>query len=199
MQTEDEPLVVKLGGSLFDNIQEIVSVLAESGRDILIVPGGGQFADSVRAVETDEDSAHWMAICAMEQVAWHIAGHGVLGIDSPHIPNGLAVLFPYRIMRETDPLPHSWDVTSDTIAAWVAKKTGAGLLLLKSVDGLRHDGILQKEVREPFASDEVDPFFLPFLLKNKMSAAVVNGSDTVLLRKYLSGAVPPGTLINPMF
>ncbi len=199
MQTEDKPLVVKLGGSLFDNIQEIICVLAESGRDILIVPGGGQFADSVRAVETDEDSAHWMAICAMEEMAWYIAGYGILGVDSLHIPNGVSVLFPYRIMREKDPLPHLWDVTSDTIAAWVAKETGAGLLLLKSVDGLKYDGVLQKKVREPFVSDEVDSFFLPFLLKNKMRAAIVNGSDTVLLHNYLSGAVPPGTLINPMF
>ena len=42
------------------------------------------------------------------------------------------MLAPYRWLREADPLPHSWDVTSDSIAAWVASQVGArGLILIK--------------------------------------------------------------------
>ena len=36
-----------------------------------------------------------------------------------------------------DALPASWEVTSDSIAAWVADQVGAGrLVLVKEVDGL---------------------------------------------------------------
>jgi acetylglutamate kinase len=39
-------------------------------------------------------------------------------------------------MRAADPLPHSWDITSDSIAAFIAGALGAGeLILLKPVDG----------------------------------------------------------------
>ena len=40
------------------------------------------------------------------------------------------VLAPYRWLREADPLPHSWTVTSDSIAAWVAGQVGARRLVL---------------------------------------------------------------------
>jgi len=40
------------------------------------------------------------------------------------------VLAPSRWLREADPLPHSWDVTSDSIAAWVAGAAGASQLVL---------------------------------------------------------------------
>ena len=38
------------------------------------------------------------------------------------LPQGVSILFPYRLLKTEDPLPHTWDVTSDTIAAWVAKQ-----------------------------------------------------------------------------
>ncbi len=42
----------------------------------------------------------------------------------------LPVLAPYRWLRARDPLPHSWDVTSDSIAAWVAAELEARRLVL---------------------------------------------------------------------
>ena len=60
----DAPLVIKIGGSLFTSIPELIRELKETGRGILIVPGGGFFADMVRALGLDEESSHWMAICA---------------------------------------------------------------------------------------------------------------------------------------
>jgi aspartokinase-like uncharacterized kinase len=42
----------------------------------------------------------------------------------------IAVLAPYQWLREADPLPHSWDVTSDSISAWVAGQIGASRLVL---------------------------------------------------------------------
>ncbi len=57
------------------------------------------------------------------------------------------MLAPYRWLRAEDALPHSWDVTSDSIAAWVAARVGARrLVLIKPVAG------------EP--GSLVDPFFV---------------------------------------
>src|SRR5579871_4568214 len=47
------------------------------------------------------------------------------------------ILLPFNLLAQRDPLPHSWDVTSDSIAAWICRETGAShLILLKDVDGL---------------------------------------------------------------
>ena len=46
------------------------------------------------------------------------------------------MLAPHTWMRAADPLPHSWDITSDSIAAFIAGALGASeLILLKPVDG----------------------------------------------------------------
>ena len=142
-------LVVKVGGSLLkapadlDRVLEAITV-ASRNRRLLVVPGGGPFADAVRAVDSElhlsADAAHWMAILAMDQYA-HVLAERLKGsavIEDPravgmvlkagHIP----VLAPSRWMRRDDPLPHSWDVTSDSIAAWVAGEVAApGLILIK--------------------------------------------------------------------
>jgi len=99
-------------------------------------------------------------------------------------------------MRRHDPLPHTWDVTSDTIAAWVAGTLGSELLLLKSVDGIRIDGILQEAITEPVASDVVDPCFIPYILDNRIKVKVLNGTQPELLERYLRGERVQGTLIG---
>jgi aspartokinase-like uncharacterized kinase len=49
----------------------------------------------------------------------------------------LPILAPFSWLRARDPLPHDWDVTSDSISAWVAKEVGAHrLVLVKSVEGV---------------------------------------------------------------
>jgi len=59
----------------------------------------------------------------------------------------LPVLAPYRWVRTADPLPHSWEVTSDSIAAWLAGVLGARrIVLIKPAGG------------DP--RKLVDPFFL---------------------------------------
>jgi aspartokinase-like uncharacterized kinase len=45
------------------------------------------------------------------------------------------VLAPYAWLRREDPVPHSWDVTSDSIAAWVAGAIGAERLVLVKPPG----------------------------------------------------------------
>jgi aspartokinase-like uncharacterized kinase len=166
---------------------------------VLIVPGGGPFANAVREIRADDDTSHWMAIAAMEQYGWYIVSHGLPATDLLAVPAGPAVLLPYRCLREHDPLPHSWDVTSDTIAAWVADTLGLDLLLLKSVDGISAAGSLLETVTAPLATDVVDPAFLPFVLGKKITTSIINGKDPERVRQFLAGQQVPGTKTGTTF
>ena len=193
------PLVVKLGGSLYARVPAIVPALRETNRPLLIVPGGGPFANAVREVRMNDDAAHWMAIAAMEHYGWYAASHGLPVTDVLAVPDRPTVLLPYHCLRERDPLPHSWDVTSDTIAAWVAGMLGLDLLLLKSVDGISAGAEILETVTSPLVTDVVDPAFLPFVLEKKIPASIINGSDPERVRRFLAGQKIPGTRTGTTF
>ncbi len=140
-------IVVKIGGGVLASAQHLTTVLATVAaaarhQRILVIPGGGPFADAVREVDRrlglGDDAAHWMAVLGMEQCAHLIAARtsgGVLAESVSEIGGAIAagrlpVFAPYRWVRAADPLPHSWDVTSDSIAAWVAGLVGARRLVL---------------------------------------------------------------------
>jgi aspartokinase-like uncharacterized kinase len=190
---------VKLGGSLYPRVPGIVPILRAAERRLLIVPGGGPFANAVREARVDDDAAHWMAIAAMEQYGWYVASHGIPPTCRLAVPDRPAVLLPYRCLRDHDPLPHSWDVTSDTIAAWVAGTLGLDLLLLKSVDGISGGGALMETVTSPMETDVVDPAFLPFILGKKITTSIINGSDPERVRQFLAGHRVPGTRAGTTF
>jgi len=140
--------VVKFGGGVLAHAAHFDAALAAIGaaaRDcrLLVVPGGGPFADAVREVDRrvglSDDAAHWMAVLAMDQYAHLVAARlagSVLVTEPREIAAALdpagkvPVLAPYRWLREADPLPHAWTVSSDSIAAWVAGAVGARRLVL---------------------------------------------------------------------
>lgn len=139
--------VVKVGGGLLNRagaLGLVANALTafSAGRRVLIVPGGGPFADAVRAlcrrVNIGDDAAHWMAVLGMDQyghaLAARIPGAALVECE-PEISAALAagrlpVLMPYRWLKATDPLPHSWEVTSDSIAAWLAGALRARRIVL---------------------------------------------------------------------
>ena len=185
-------ILIKLGGSLIQSARRIVKDLIEYTNSIdetiIIVPGGSIFADTVRKVDPGKESAHWMAILAMEQYGYYLAdGTGAQLIDSLEIPyKGTYILLPYRILKEKDELPHTWDVTSDTIAAWIAVQLGARFIKVTDVDGIYLNGALQKELRanEIVGEETCVDIELPiFLMRNKMNCEIINGNY-------------PGRLIN---
>lgn len=144
--------VIKVGGALLsldDALPRFVSAVRRipAERSFVVIPGGGPFADVVRSVDEhcslSPDDAHWMAILGMDQYAILLASrianaelvhrHGE--IARAHARGRIPVLAPYRWLREADPLPHSWDVTSDSIAAWIAARVGARQLILIKPSG----------------------------------------------------------------
>lgn len=138
-------IVVKIGGSLYQNdvLPRWLAMLVELSADVVIVAGGGPFADQVRAASQrwslSEAGAHDMAILAMQQFTYLMRdleprltitedarqGEGAR-LWAPNqllLPGGLA----------NDTLERSWQTTSDTIAAWLASEIGASrLCLIKS-------------------------------------------------------------------
>jgi aspartokinase-like uncharacterized kinase len=141
--------VVKVGGSLLAHaaaLTGVLDVLDRSART-LVVPGGGPFADAVREAygrgEVDDDAAIGRAVQAMDRYADLLVSRfpraeRVTTLPEAHMAAAsgrVPVLAPSRWLRETDPLPHSWDVTSDSIAAWVAGRAGARDLVLVKAPG----------------------------------------------------------------
>lgn len=195
-----DSLVVKFGGSLLESVPELIAVIKNfPSISLLVVPGGGLFADKVRSLPIPDEEAHWMAIAAMEQFGWYIASRGLEHTDLLKAPSSPHVFLPYRTMREMDPLPHSWDVSSDTIAAWIASILKSELILLKSVDGVYHDGTFKHHVEHVFPCHEVDAAFLPYVLSHRIRCTILNGGAPDRLKDFLSGIPVYGTRIETTF
>ena len=138
---------MKLGGGVLTHAEYFegaLTAIAAAAREhaLLVVPGGGPFADAVREVDRryglSDVAAHWMAVLAMDQYA-HLVASRLAGAVLVEEPADIAaaldagrvpVLAPSRWLRAADPLPHTWDVTSDSLAAWIAGVVGARRLVL---------------------------------------------------------------------
>ena len=168
---------MKVGGSVLAYVELLDAALevirsAAASRRLLVVPGGGPFADTVREVHRrvglSETAAHWMAVLAMDQYAHLIAGRlpgativaGPSEIGAALAARRVPVLAPSPWLRESDPLPHSWDVTSDSIAAWISGRVGARRLVLVKPPGLRLsdaavDAYFQRALPEGITAESV--------------------------------------------
>jgi 5-(aminomethyl)-3-furanmethanol phosphate kinase len=136
--------VVKLGGSHAGtaHLDAWLDALTVCGGRAVLVPGGGPFADAVREAQVsmgfDDVAAHAMALLAMEQFGLALAsgrpGLRIAASDEAiaaalregHVP----VWAPSAMVLAAKDIPASWDVTSDSLAAWLAGRVGATRLLL---------------------------------------------------------------------
>lgn len=135
--------------------RELVSALLGltiEGYSFLIVPGGGPMADLIRDLFSrhgiSQEAAHWMAVLAMEQYAYFLAdGTGAKLTRKIQRSDGLEILLPYQALLDDDrDLVHSWDYTSDSIAALASIRLDAPLIKATDVDGVILDGRVVNEI-----------------------------------------------------
>jgi len=207
------PLVVKVGGGLLESggiaglrrACDVVSELARI-RPVLVVPGGGPFADAVRTADAcgqlGDELAHRLALAAMDQLG------AVIGellpaaepIDALRAPAALGLLLAAPAFAGRPGVPESWEVTSDSLAALAAGAIGAReVILLKAVAG-----VLPRwpSSEPPFA--ELSAERLRELQEAGGAGAVDAYLPTVIERTGVSVRVrapgpdaAPGTLITP--
>jgi aspartokinase-like uncharacterized kinase len=205
--------VVKVGGGLSDGaLPALCTTLGELGQrhPLLVVPGGGGFADAVRDADRRfrlrAPTSHRMAILGMEQFGWLLSDliPGAERCTSlPQVSAGrTTVLLPAAL--PLDALPASWHVTSDSIAAWVADRAGAGrLVLMKAVDGLfadwppRGEPLARLTVVELAAlqTGGVDAYLPAVLAGAHFETWVVGGRDPARVAELLERGTTAGTRI----
>jgi len=219
--------VIKIGGSLLEKPQVLktlgieLSVLAKKHR-FVVVPGGGKFADAVRIMDAQFQMpaviSHRMAILAMDQCGLllsHVIPESKTSCSLKavnEIASGghTAILLPSKILFESDPFKPSWDVTSDSIAAYIAVKVKADMVIfVTDVDGVftsdpktdssaRLLSSLSVESLSRFARrTSVDKFLPIFLAENSLDCYVVNGEFPERLAAVLFGQSVIATRILP--
>ena len=188
--------VVKIGGSLFPNYAIDLAKKLENTNS-LIVLGGDEFANLIRKYDSEinfsQETNHWTAIDCMDIIA-KLVNDKVESTklaysidDAIAISNeGFTPIFVVsKFLREDDPFECSWDVTSDSIAAYISHRLNANLLIVTNVNG-----IYTQEPKEPgstfiskidaktmlnFPESSIDVMLPTLLLKFGTNCYVVNG------------------------
>ena len=217
--------VVKVGGSLSEKpekLKELCAKLGESAKKhvLIVVPGGGEFADVVRDLDKrfslSSAAAHRMAILGMDQyglllsdltLTSHVAGSLEDVADAGF--GKLIVFLPSKLLLNEDSLENSWNVTSDSIAAYIACRLNASqLLLVTDVDGvytkdpkINPDAKLIKKLTPKQLLDmnrrtSVDLYLPRLLLKSKIKCFVVNGLFPERIEAILAGKEAVCTVIS---
>jgi aspartokinase-like uncharacterized kinase len=217
--------VIKIGGSLAEEPERLRALcikLSEFAKKfaIVVVPGGGRFADVVRDFDQrftlSSGISHRMAILGMDQFGLLL---------SQIIPDSCAtyllndakqlseirvvpIFLPSRLMFKEDPLENSWDVTSDSIAAYVAGRLRvAKVLLVTDVDGIftkdpkKHSGatlieqLSAEDLLKLNKRTSVDRYLPKLLLESQIDCYVVNGKHPERIEAILAGQQATCTLI----
>ena len=195
--------IVKLGGSLAHTPHCVawLDVLTAWGGPLILVPGGGPFADGVRAAQAamrfDDATAHRMALLAMEQFGLALAAHAkafVLAnsceeLDSALRARKIPVWLPARMVLAAPEVPEVWDMTSDSLAAWLAGTCGAHRLLL----------IKSRDLKAPVSAQDlgrdkiVDPLFPQFAARSRAEVWLAGPASLKEAARILQCGGIPGT------
>lgn len=204
---------MKIGGSLLEypeKLKLLCSNLVDLSNDfnLVIIPGGGIFAETVRDIYTrftiTEDTAHQMAVLAMNQYGLFLKN--LIGDDSQIIEKvdelnncfknkRIAIFQVSKIIESDNYLPKLWSVTSDSIAAYITQIIRAkNLILIKVVDGLSEQGsdtlLSQVNVDKLNAGVNkgcIDEYVPTILKNNKMECFIVNGKFPNRVKDILRG------------
>ena len=210
-------IVIKVGGSLAVDSDVLRGLCVELSRvaerfKVVVVPGGGEFADMVRDVDEQyglaAGTSHRMALLGMDQFGLLLSelipnsrvASSLSVISGLGSSGRVAVLLPARLVFRARSLMASWDVTSDSVAGYVGGRLGATkLVLVTDVDGVfsgdpkvdkgaellaevSASGLLELGMRT-----SVDRFLPRLLLKFGLDCFVVNGRFPERAARVLAG------------
>ena len=188
--------VVKIGGSLFPN-HAITLADKLKNTDSCIILGGGEFANLIRKyndeIDFSDSANHWTAIDCMDIIAKLVndkvesvkLAFSIEDINNISDEGFTPIFVVSQFLKSEDPFECSWDVTSDSIAAYVAHLLNANLLIVTNVNG-----IYTQEPKEPgstfiskidaktlltFQESSIDVMLPSLLLKFGTNCYVVNG------------------------
>lgn len=189
------PLVIKVGGSLAETgrLSAILAMIAAARIPVVIVPGGGPFADAVRRLQDemhfDDALAHRLAMLAMEQMAECIVSQqtgmkvarSIDEISDAVMDGEIPVWAPLDMIGEDETIAANWTATSDSLSGRLAELLGAHLVLLKSVGG---NGASADELA---SRGVVDPLFPEIVARAKLSWSIFGPGDDAALAALLAG------------
>jgi dihydroneopterin aldolase len=171
---------------------------------VIVVPGGGPFADTVRIAQTkvgfDDAVAHRMALLGMEQNGRMLASlrtgfdlvHSACAIRSALQAGGVPIWSPTAMVPGAADVPANWDVTSDSLAAWLTRELGVKRLLLVKHVAVRDAPFTAAEL---VSGGIVDPSFPRFLAASKASAYIAAAQDHVAAASALRAGEAAGHCI----
>lgn len=195
-----EPVVVKIGGSLLsgDRLAGIAATLAKARRGVVVVPGGGSFADEVRRAQTRHDvsdrAAHAMALLAMHQMGLliedlqprFVAVETLSGIRKALAANRIPVWLPLRMSATDTDIPADWSITSDGLAARLAERMGlSSVVLVKSRRVPAGPG-----AAELAAEGIVDAAFVDIVARAGLEFRIVGPGEERELAEIIGAAAP---------
>ncbi|MFX0036347.1 MAG: hypothetical protein ACFE9I_12005 [Candidatus Hermodarchaeota archaeon] len=187
--------IFKIGGTILDNSKNLINTIAqltqlfedEIIKKIILVPGGGLLVDFIRHLykkfHFNDDITHWMAIYAMDYNGKELKRkfpHLKINNDLKNLEKEnrlISIFLPYNYLKEKDELPHSWDVTSDSITFYLAKTLGMNeCFLIKDIQGIydSNQNIIKKITTKDFKQfklegklKEIDSTDLELKIKTK--------------------------------
>ncbi len=185
-------IVVKLGGShaASPSLRGWLAAIRDLAGRVVVVPGGGPFANAVRAAQRpmgfDDTAAHDMALLAMAQYGRALvslaAGFAVAGdpaaIDAAAAQNLVPVWSPWPMLRDHPAIARSWDVTSDSLAVWLAAEIGAAAVVLVKPRQPAASGSIRDWVRDGL----VDAAFPAYAARFGGRIAIAGPQDRARLR-----------------
>jgi 5-(aminomethyl)-3-furanmethanol phosphate kinase len=187
--------VVKLGGSLAESgrLAAVLRIVAGARVPVVVVPGGGTFADAVRVAQADlgftDTVAHRMAILATHQTAHMLAAleprlspaETMAAIRRALAAGRIPVWLPWKLCARDQAIPADWSVTSDGLAARLAERLGrAPVVLVKSCTVPSGAG-LDRLAR----AGTVDPTFVTIVERAGLSWRVLGAGDEAELAAVL--------------
>ena len=189
--------VIKLGGSLARDpgLVDWLRLAAElGGGRVVVVPGGAAFADAVRAAQAhwgfDDVAAHNMAVLAMAQTAFMLQAiepRLVLARQDAQIRRALragraALWLPLGLMRAAPDALTSWEVTSDSLALWLARRLHAERLVVVKACPVEPS----RTLAELGAAGVLDARFADWAQEAPFSIDIIHRTQTDRVRAWLT-------------